>query len=162
MEYPKADLGTRFLAYLIDALVNVALSMLIFFLAFILGIASVSSKFYLIIVPLLLIVISYSLFKDGMFDGQSIGKRTMGLMVVQLENNDPCDYKTSFVRNFVSFFPSLIPYVGFLIEPMMAIFAKNGQKIGDRAAKTQVISIFDYRELMEEQINLIGDVENEQ
>jgi len=149
-KYPKASLGNRFLASLLDGLIIVGVSIpaIIFFMA---GIekskshnADGAAGLMLIGVLFYLIAITYSLIKDGLGQGQSWGKRSVKLMVVNLEKNTPCDKRKSFVRNIFSTSVTAIPFVGWLIEPIMVLATHDGRKLGDKAAKTQVISLKDY------------------
>ena len=144
-KYPKASLGNRFLAALLDGLISTGLSIpaILFFVA-----AMEKTKGYdndgaggLIFIAILfyLIPVIYSLIKDGLGQGQSWGKRPLDLMVVNLDNNAPCDKGKSFFRNFISTLVAIIPFIGWLIEPIMVIATDDGRKLGDKAANTQVI-----------------------
>jgi hypothetical protein len=86
------------------------------------------------IIPLI-----YNSIKDGLGQGQSWGKKKLDLMVVNLDNNTPCDKKKSFFRNFISGLVFIIPFVGWLIESIMVLVTEDGRKLGDKAANTQVI-----------------------
>ena len=43
------------------------------------------------------------------------------------------------------FLLGLVPYVGWLIEPIVTLSAAGGRRLGDTAAGTQVILATDYR-----------------
>jgi uncharacterized RDD family membrane protein YckC len=90
--------------------------------------------FLFCIIPLV-----YNFIKDGLGQGQSWGKKALDLMVVNLDNNTPCDKGKSFFRNFISGLVATIPFVGWLIEPIMVLATEDGRKLGDKAANTQVI-----------------------
>jgi len=144
-KYPKASLGNRFLASLLDGLISLGFSIpaIIFFLA---GMDKVKSYnndsapgLFFIAFLFCLIPLVYNFIKDGLGEGQSWGKRGLDLMVVNLDNNTPCDKGKSFFRNFVSALVSIIPFVGWLIEPIMVLATEDGRKLGDKAANTQVI-----------------------
>ncbi|MFI5405469.1 MAG: RDD family protein [Nitrososphaerales archaeon] len=146
-KYPKASLGNRFLAALLDGLISAGLSIpaILFFVA-----GMEKSKSYkndgaggLIFIAVLfyLLPLIYSLIKDGLGQGQSWGKKPLDLMVINLENNSPCDKGKSFVRNIISALLAIIPFIGWLIEPIMVIATDDGRKLGDKAANTQVIEI---------------------
>ena len=144
-------MGNRFLAALLDGLIGLGLSIptLIFFA---LGIAKTESNndedeavgFFLIAFLFYMIPLVYFITKDGLGQGQSWGKRALGLMVLNLENNTPCDKRKSFLRNFISGLIGIIPFVGWLIEPIMVLATEDGRKLGDKAAKTQVIDKKNY------------------
>jgi uncharacterized RDD family membrane protein YckC len=89
----------------------------------------------------------YAFTKDGRPGGQSIGKKMMGLMVVHLPSNRPCDRGQSALRYLVMFLLNLVPYVGWLIEPMVLLSAAGGRRLGDTAAGTQVIKLSDFKPL---------------
>jgi uncharacterized RDD family membrane protein YckC len=69
----------------------------------------------------------------------------MGLMVVHLPSNQPCDRGQSAIRYLVMFLLNLVPYLGWLIEPVVLLAAAGGRRLGDSAAGTQVIRTADYR-----------------
>ena len=142
----KASLGNRFLAALFDGLITIGLSIpaIIFFVLGMSKVDSYSDKdeaFGLFIIAFLfyLIPIVYNFIKDGLGQGQSWGKKALDLMVVNLDNNTHCDKGKSFFRNFISGLVAIIPFVGWLIEPIMVLVTEDGRKLGDKAANTQVI-----------------------
>ena len=146
-KYPKASLGNRFLAALLDGLIMAALSIPAI-LTLVWGMEK--SKTYnnggaggliFIAVLLYLLPLIYHLFKDGLGQGQSWGKRSVDLMVVNLDNNWPCNIGKSFIRNIISVLVAIIPFIGWLIEPIMVIVTEDGIKLGDKAANTQVIEL---------------------
>jgi uncharacterized RDD family membrane protein YckC len=70
------------------------------------------------------------LFKDGL-DGQSLGKRAMGLQVVDAGTGQGAGLGASFRRNL----PMLIPFA-----PLVAAFQMTrGPRLGDGWANTRVI-----------------------
>lgn len=115
----------------------------------------------------------YSFTKDGWRGGQSIGKSACRLMVVRLATNQPCSKLQSAVRQVLFVLGSgvvfvtaswanitanategavTVVYLGIIytiivvvVECLLALFSKNGRRLGDRLAGTQVIEIKDYR-----------------
>lgn len=148
--YPKADLGNRFLAALIDGLIFVGLAIpgsgaLVFaFFAAYGGEEELTVVSGIFGILLILIPIAYLLVKDGFGQGQSYGKKAFHLIVVDLETNTPCNKSKSAVRNLVSILLGMIPFVGNLIEPIVILATVDGRKVGDRAANTMVINKKDY------------------
>lgn len=75
----------------------------------------------------------YEWFRDGIREGQSVGKGFMGLRVVDYQTGIPASYEQSFMRNCC---PGCIDgcccYLTALID-------ENGRRIGDHAAGTIVI-----------------------
>lgn len=174
--YPRAGLGKRFIAWLVDMLI--AGLGIVFFLFFIL-LSGIGSMFFMrggfrpgvfpstpgsyglpegLVAPgiFLLIILAiglasvwgliYTLLKDGLGRGQSLGKRLTGLMVIKLENSEPCTFGVSALRNLTLILQNLVPHVGFLIEPIVTLVHERGQRLGDLLANTQVIEVDQYRE----------------
>ena len=143
--YPKAPFGPRVLAYLIDA--GVALGGVIaagLALAFTgLGQRNTGST-VLIIVVAALWAVYYSFTKDGREGGQSFGKEMLNLMVVNINTNQPCSIGESALRTLILGLLNAVPLVGFLVEPIVALTAEDGRRLGDRVANTQVIETSAY------------------
>ena len=66
-------------------------------------------------------------------------------MVVHLETNAPCNRAQSALRQLVMAGTNVIPYIGWLVEPVAAMAADGGRRLGDHAAGTQVIAVESYR-----------------
>jgi uncharacterized RDD family membrane protein YckC len=144
--YPRAPLGARAIAYLLDMLIC---SVPVFLAAvpFWIGVASGLSSFVTALPVLAAVIwgIYYGLNKDGRRGGQSIGKAKVGLMVVSIESNRPCSAGESAVRAITLAIANVIPFVGWLIEPITVLATNDGRRIGDRFAGTQVIAVYSYR-----------------
>jgi uncharacterized RDD family membrane protein YckC len=145
--YAKASLGNRFLASLLDGLIIIGLAIpAIIFYA--IGIDQSRSwdndnadrmfvgAAFLYIIPLI-----YSFIKDGIGNGQSWGKKALGLMVVYLPTNTPCTKGTSALRALIGGLISAIPFVGWLVEPIMVLATEDGRRLADKAASTQVVEV---------------------
>lgn len=133
--YPKANTLNRHLAKFIDLLIAVGLSKLLPPVGFFAG--------------LLYIIIA-----DGFFEGQSIGKKLIGLRAIVLAEGKKAGFREAIIRNipFAIAYTLFcqIPYVGWLLaiiiiglEGILVIGNELGLRIGDEIAKTQVI---DYKE----------------
>jgi len=166
--YPKASLLKRFVAYFVDIIIAGLFFFAIVPLVIMMGLLRYdpfSSFRYnygyralpwqalgplaaIVILSVLFLAIIwfllYFLFKDG-FRGASLGKRLMGLMVVNLKTHAPCNFGLSALRNVVNLALNFIPYVGWLIELVIAAAHEKGQRLGDLASNTQVIEKADYR-----------------
>lgn len=118
-ELRKADNGNRIVAYLIDCLVMIPV-----FLIPILG---------------LFVGVAYYITRDSLpfLDGQSIGKKAMGLRAVT-EDGQPLtnNWGPGIIRNIVL----LIPFFP-LIELIILLTNDKGLRLGDQWAKTKVVSI---------------------
>jgi len=73
--------------------------------------------------------LAYFLLRDSI-PGQSIGKRVLGIKVVQLESGRPCNWGKSILRNITHFV--------FLIDALFILSQRN-MRIGDMVAKTIVV-----------------------
>ena len=147
--YPKASFGSRFLAALIDSLLTVVA---VAPGALIMALGSASGRTSgLAIVGILLMAAGglwalwYSFTKDGMEGGAGYGKRRLGLMVVHVDENRPCTNGESAIRALVWGVVSLVPFIGWLIEPLAALTDDRGRRLGDKAAGTQVIEVGVYQ-----------------
>jgi uncharacterized RDD family membrane protein YckC len=145
--YPKAPFGGRFVAYLLDSLI-VLVGVLPW--AAVIGAGAAGSTalawiFGAVALATTIWAIVYGFTKDGRPGGQSIGKKAMGLMVVHLPSNQPCTRGQSAVRYLVLFLCNAVPYVGWLVEPIVTLAAQGGRRLGDQAAGTQVIEASAYR-----------------
>lgn len=139
--YPKAPLGRRFVALLVDGFFGILMPVM----AGIIGVVrSRGSDGMTLINGLLLLAsivwaIYYNFTKDGHDNGRSYGKRAMGLMVVNIKTNTPCTVGESSLRALMLALMNAIPGVGGLIEPLVALVQEDGRRVGDMVAGTQVI-----------------------
>ncbi len=92
----------------------------------------------------------YILFRDGLFDRRSIGKKLIGLLVASSEDTgSPVTYRESIIRNVpfaAAYILFLIPYAGWILvtlmvglECLVAIGDERGMRIGDLLARTIVM-----------------------
>lgn len=72
----------------------------------------------------------YYLFADGFPGGQSLGKRWIGMYVVDEKSGEPCTWGDSFVRNFFAAFGPI---------DWIFIFGEKHQRLGDKVAGTIVV-----------------------
>ncbi len=119
--YPKASLGKRMLAAGIDGLLVASCA-----------IAPWNTGSW----PLLIMAAAYLLLRDA-FAGQSIGKLFLGLVVVHVDTGQRCGLAGSVKRNVVLAFPGA-NLVAVLFEARTLIRDPQGQRLGDRIARTQV------------------------
>ena len=150
--YPKAPFGSRVIAFIVDNIIS-TVPVLLFVVLFYAGVfaAAFNQVFVAVAIglfvalPMLAWAIYYQFTKDGRPGGASIGKKANGLMVVQLATGLPCDKGQSAIRALVLVCLNLIPYVGWFVEPVVALTAAGGRRLGDMAAGTQVIKASDYK-----------------
>lgn len=142
-----AGLGSRFIAQLVDWIIKVVV-LLILLIAFsiiagmaqsgfdrwIEGTSSLTIALYVIILYLLLL--SYGLFFESVWKGQTPGKWLVGIRVIQ-ENGSPISFTAAGIRNFLAmadFLPML-----FIFGAVVILLSFKRQRLGDLAAGTIVI-----------------------
>jgi len=135
IQYELATLGNRVMSYFIDLLV---MGGVITFLS-ILGSSAIQHWesyqlfMYLILIP---IFVFYTLVSEIMLDGQSIGKRAIGLKVVKLNGDAPGnhDYFMRWMFRFIDIFMSLGSVGALLINA-----SPKAQRLGGLLSGTTVI-----------------------
>jgi len=121
-----ASIGKRFSAQFIDGSI-----------AFLVGYAALTildkvlpSESSVPLIAMWLIIIGYTLIADGMFKGQSIGKKILGLYVVDKKTNVPCTYMQSVMRN-ITYLLGIFDWI--------FIVGSDRRRLGDRIAGTKVM-----------------------
>ena len=82
--------------------------------------------------------VGYWLLRDGLFEGQSIGKRLMGLKVIVQPTQARCTFKESAIRNVLW----IVPVINVLmaLSGLFALLKHPPERHwGDRLAETQVV-----------------------
>ncbi|RJP24699.1 MAG: RDD family protein [Deltaproteobacteria bacterium] len=83
------------------------------------------------------LAVIYITFRDGLFGGQSIGKKIMGIRVVHVDGR-PISYIDSSFRNVLFIVYPLIP-LAVAIEAIAAWKHPERRRLGDRIARTCVV-----------------------
>jgi uncharacterized RDD family membrane protein YckC len=142
IEYEPASVRERIIAFMIDAVIVGAIYTLLFLilLSTLKSYIFESSIVLYVIYGLLPIgtLILYQLLSEVLADGQSWGKKTMGIKVVRLDGQEPglTDYLLRAVFHIVD---SILSF-GILAVLLISSSAK-GQRLGDMTANTTVIRI---------------------
>lgn len=137
-DYPKADVSIRLIAFLIDLAVYVVIWVLLFFWLrlgnYLTGLAAGL----------------YIVFRDGLFNGQSVGKKLMQQRVIRRDSDDACDFTHSVKRNIILYIPNLFRFINFFggilgivivaLELYFIFTNERGLRWGDQFAETQVIN----------------------
>ena len=137
IEYPVASIGERIVATIIDWLILAAWGGLVAAVVF--NVSAIPDEIQVWIMGILvgLPVLFYRLVSEIFLDGQSIGKKSQKLRVVRLDGTAPRvgDYLLRWLLRIVdNFFYGLVGII--------AIAASGkGQRVGDMAAGTSVISL---------------------
>lgn len=141
LEYELAGLGTRLMAFLIDALILWGTLFALYFIALIFQInviidpqfwSSISSAISVLIS--FLIFWGYFIFFELKWSGQSPGKRTMKVRVIR-DSGHPIDAISSLIRNIVRFADLFVFGLGFFV-----MFGnEQSRRLGDFAGGTIVV-----------------------
>lgn len=134
---PKADVSKRAIAFLIDLGVYVVIWVVL--------------KVWLNLGDYLtgLVAGLYIVFRDGLFNGQSIGKKLMRQRVINVATGSSCSFTDSGKRNIILYIPSLFQFVHFLegilglvivaLELYFIFANEEGRRWGDQFADTKVL-----------------------
>ena len=143
--YLKAPIAPRFGAYVVDQMIAFGpmLMAAIFGFLFRLGAQTPGVRAFNLIASVAW-AIYYMCTRDARPNGQSIGKKIFGLMVVNVETDKPCTLAHAIGRGVSLMLLNAIPVIGWLIEPIAAVGSADGRRIGDRLAGTQVIRVSVY------------------
>jgi len=111
-------------------------------LASIVDISLFLSSFYLFLfygkIYFLAFGCAYILFRDSLLQGKSVGKFVFGLIVIRLSDGKPCSISRSILRNIFFVIPG-INIVALIFEVYYCIKDKQGIRLGDKFAMTQVV-----------------------
>lgn len=145
IELEVAGLGSRFMAKMLDLLVQsllfVVTLILILLIVGVLGefpaIRQMGSYVMIILAAgIYLFVIGWNVYYEVRHNGQTPGKRWTGIRVVR-ETGGPVDFRSSAIRNLLAI-ADFIPVV-FLLGSFLVVVTKRAQRLGDMAAATLVI-----------------------
>lgn len=151
-EPQMADFGRRLVAYILDGLIVTGLSIPALAL-YVLGMKHVkhdyfygetdyseSVVFFILAAVACILPLIYAFIKDGLGKGQSIGKKAMNIKVVNIVDSSNCTKGKSALRYLVWLLLSCVPFVGWLIEPIMVLVTRDGRRLADKAAGTMVVN----------------------
>lgn len=133
VKYPKVILPRRSKADSIDGVAATILMLVPLF-----ALTAIGDLLPSWLQPLLLIGIPggvfYIVFRDAMGKGTSVGKRALGLRIIDLRTGTPCSPRRVWARNLLD----LIPIVD-LIDFVLMCLDSRGQKMMDKVLDTQVV-----------------------
>ena len=144
-QYPLAGPFRRYVAYLIDLAVVLVAVVIIALTLLVLSLGS-SSGIGPILVAYFVLMWGYRGFCEAVFNGQTLGKRMLGLRVVS-ERGVPITGAQAVLRNLVGSLDGTVPY---LIRPDLTslllltgltsmLLTRKFQRLGDLAAGTMVV-----------------------
>lgn len=142
--YELADLGSRFTALLIDVLLVLLASMLFWAALLLFALATGLNEFMIGIGEGVYIFVSfvafwgYMVLYEGLRDGQTIGKRRMGIRVVH-DGGYPITVRASALRNLVKILVDVQPAGSCAIGGLSMMLHPQTKRLGDMAAGTVVV-----------------------
>jgi uncharacterized RDD family membrane protein YckC len=134
LELVMAGLGSRFIARLLDSLIQIVIIIALGFGLLRLGVPGVLQAFGW--VGLFLVVFAYDVPFELLNDGRTIGKVAAGIRVVA-RDGEPVAFLASAIRNIVrivDFLPIL-----YAVGSVAIVASHDDQRLGDMAAGTYVI-----------------------
>jgi uncharacterized RDD family membrane protein YckC len=135
IQYELASVGNRLAAFFIDMMVLFGMLMLLGSIMSNMFLGKTAQDFFVFLI-LLPTIIFYTLFSEVLFDGQTLGKRAVGIKVVKL-NGDPAsafDYLIRWAFRFVDIWFSIGSVAILLISS-----SQYSQRIGCLLSGTTVI-----------------------
>jgi uncharacterized RDD family membrane protein YckC len=135
-EYPLAGPFRRAHAYAIDLALVIALVIAAFIASLLLSMGSVSG-IGPALVALFVIVWGYQAFCEAVFNGQTLGKRLIGIRVVS-DRGIPITGAQAVLRSLVGTIDGPIPFC-YLLGLASIVLTRKFQRLGDLAAGTMVV-----------------------
>ena len=126
---PRASFGQRFGAYLIDVIIIVVVAVIFYVALKVVG--------YFIAIAL---SIAYFIYFEGSDSGQTLGKRALGIRVIDYSTGGPLGYGKAFLRYIGRIASGAICYLGYL----WMLWDKEKQTWHDKIAGTVVVPVSDY------------------
>lgn len=135
-EYPLAGTGSRFLAWLLDSLITIAISIGASLVVGILAVVGGSVVLALQFIVSFLVNWGYFVFFECYTGGQTPGKKALGLRVLQ-DTGVRIGFYQSALRNLLrlaDFLPA-----AYLAGGALSAFTRDGKRLGDLVAGTIVV-----------------------
>jgi uncharacterized RDD family membrane protein YckC len=148
--YELAGLGSRFLALAVDQAIQFATLAAIFW-----GLVFAASRFKVVhatpqiserlaqsiaiavlVVIVFAILFGYFIVSEAMWNGQTPGKRLLGLRVVR-DGGYPIDFGASLIRNLIRVGEAIVGY--YILAAISALLSAENKRLGDLAAGTIVV-----------------------
>jgi uncharacterized RDD family membrane protein YckC len=155
IEYPIAAVSDRIFSYLLDSIFLAGILISLNLISYILPTLTVLT--YIFVALMFMVLLFYSLFFEYFYNGQSWGKRIIGLRVVKINGSEATasDYIARWAFRFIDIYFSAGTVAMFLINS-----TQRGQRIGDIVANTTVVKIKPVYNPSLSQIENIRSIEN--
>jgi uncharacterized RDD family membrane protein YckC len=135
--HPLAGPAHRFVAYSLDLLLLGVLIFAVVIITMLLAMLGSASVLGPALVAYFLLSWGYGAFCEGFFNGQTLGKRALGIRVVS-ERGVPITGAQAVLRNLVGAVDGLIPFF-FMLGLASMVLTRRFQRLGDLAAGTMVV-----------------------
>lgn len=140
VSYPIAGIGSRFLALLIDSLIQTLVIIAVAIVMYVAGLSLGGSAGYVVFgvgtLIIAVILLGYFIFFEIIWNGQTPGKRAMRLRVI-LTSGYPLTPLAALIRNVLRLVDVLPTFYAVGIVTM--IVNKHARRVGDLVAGTMVI-----------------------
>ncbi|HEX8279259.1 MAG TPA: RDD family protein [Segetibacter sp.] len=136
LEYELGSVGDRILGSIIDGIIKTAYAIIVM-ATFVFGNSRVFSGLYIVFLVLLALpFVFYNLASELLLDGQSVGKKVMGIKVISLSGERPSfsQYLNRWLFRLVDFTLS-----GNMIGVIMIAATEKKQRLGDLVAGTVLV-----------------------
>ncbi len=147
--YELAGLGSRFLALLVDQAIQIVVLVAIF-AGIVMAAARIAPRntghtpdklaesvaIALVVAIVFTILFGYFIVLEAVWNGQTPGKRLLGLRVVR-DGGYPIDFGASLIRNLIRVGEYLLGY--YLLAAISALLSPENKRLGDLAAGTIVV-----------------------
>ena len=138
LEFETASVASRSLAQALDTLVRVGLLYVVVLLAtFMRAGGGTTTAIVIIIVGVFLILFGYPALLEARWNGQTVGKRALGLRVVTVEGS-PVRFRHAAIRSMLSIVDFYLPPIG-VSATAVSLLNKRNQRLGDLFAGTIVL-----------------------
>ncbi|PAM95563.1 RDD family protein [Flavobacterium sp. IR1] len=143
INFKAASVGERIGAYFIDLLIKIAYGVVVFMIFFGLNLEKLFDKLdqwsvMSVILFFYFPIMIYSITLESILEGQTIGKKVLKIKVVKIDG-----YQAGFGDYLMRWFFRLIDVTIFngIVAIVIVIISKKGQRLGDMAAGTSVITL---------------------
>ena len=138
LEFETASVGSRSLAQAVDMLVRFGL---VYGLALVAALATqgigTTPGIVIVIVGIFFIIFGYPAVLEARWNGQTVGKRVLGLRVVTVEGA-PVRFRHTAIRSMLSIVDFFLPPIG-VTATVVALVNRQSQRLGDVFAGTIVL-----------------------
>lgn len=155
LEYETANVGLRIAAYFLDLLIPMSVMGLYFFISYQLFPNGGLGNFWIGIALFLFAItyVFYDLLCEAIMNGQSFGKKLLKIKVVKLDGTQPRlgDYVIRWLLRLID-----MTLTSNALAIILVAFGGKGQRLGDIAAGTTVISLREqpaFQETIFEEVN---------